>query len=66
MESEPVILEALREAKKMAKLMNDLTSCRGDDDYVWGVQKLIDEAIKVAEAQLAKDDLFAATEDRAP
>ena len=36
---------ALIEAQKLAELAEDLTGCRGDDDYVWGVQALISAAL---------------------
>lgn len=41
-------LLALQEAKKLAALAADLTGCRGDDEYVWGVQKQIESAISKA------------------
>ena len=45
------LVAALKEAQKLAKLMEDLCGCRGDDEYVWGVQKKIDAAISKAGVQ---------------
>lgn len=45
---EPVgglVTDALNEALKLAKLAATLTGCRGDDDYVWGVQAKIEAAL---------------------
>jgi len=44
----PDMLEALKEALELAKLAESLTGCRGDDDYVWGVQEKISAAIAKA------------------
>lgn len=52
--SAPDLLEALKEAQKLAKLMEDLCACQGDDDYVWGVQKKINDAICKAEGRSAE------------
>jgi len=43
------MLAALKEALALAILANELTGCRGDDDYVWGVQAKIHAAILKAE-----------------
>lgn len=40
-----LVTEALNESLKLAKLAATLTGCRGDDDYVWGVQAKIEAAL---------------------
>ncbi|MER8604807.1 hypothetical protein NKH48_13735 [Mesorhizobium sp. M1233] len=42
---EPGVVEALTEALGLAKFAATLTGCRGDDDYVWGVQVTIETAL---------------------
>lgn len=39
------VREALLAARDLAKTMEGLTSCRSDDDYVWGAQAKIEAAI---------------------
>lgn len=45
--SEREVIEAgLLAAKELAKTMEGLTGCRGDDDYVWGAQEKIAAALR--------------------
>jgi hypothetical protein len=44
----PDLLEALTEARKGCKLLDDLTGCMGDDDYVRELLAKIDAAIAKA------------------
>lgn len=43
---------ALVAALEMANIMEGLTSCRGDDDYVWGVQGKIEATLLAAKTHL--------------
>jgi hypothetical protein len=45
----PDLLEALKAAKEVVDVAEHMTSCRSDDDFVWGAQKLINAAIAKAE-----------------
>ena len=45
---------ALVAALEMANIMEGLTSCRGDDDYVWGVQGKIEATLLAAKTHLGK------------
>lgn len=44
----PEMLEALEACKEMARVMEGLCACRGDDDWVWGIQAKIDAALSKA------------------
>jgi hypothetical protein len=44
----PDLVEALAEARKGCKLLEDLTGCRGDDDYVSDLLAKIDAALSKA------------------
>jgi hypothetical protein len=44
----PCLLTALVEAQKAVKLLEDLTACGSDDDYVDGLQETISAAIAKA------------------
>ena len=44
------ILEALIAAREAANVLEGMTGCRGDDDWVWGLQKQLDAAIAKATA----------------
>lgn len=44
----PDLLEALEACKEMAEVMAGMTGCRGDDDWVWGIQAKIEAAIRKA------------------
>ena len=45
------VMEALQEALKLSKLTESLCACRGDDDYVWGVQAKIEAALSAIAGQ---------------
>ena len=45
---------ALVAALEMANIMEVLTSCRGDDDYVWGVQGKIEATLLAAKTHLGE------------
>lgn len=40
-----VVRDALEAAKELAETVEELTGCRADDDYVWGVQEKIAAAL---------------------
>lgn len=44
------LVAALKQAKDLAKVAEGMTGCRSDDDWVWGIQKTIDEALAKAGA----------------
>jgi hypothetical protein len=46
----PEMREALTEARKGCKLLEDLCACRGDDDYVSDLLAKIDDALAKAGA----------------
>lgn len=50
-ELEAEMLAALRDALELAKTAGDLTGCRGDDDYVWGLEAKFKRLIAMAEAR---------------
>lgn len=45
------VREALTAALEMANVMEGLTGCRGDDDWVWGVQAKIQAALSCLSSQ---------------
>jgi hypothetical protein len=47
----PDLLEVARECLELAKLAESLCGCRGDDDYVWGIQEKLNAAIAKAEGR---------------
>jgi hypothetical protein len=42
------LVEALRESEKAVDLLEKLTACGADDEYVWGVQEKIRTALSRA------------------
>lgn len=47
----PEMLEALEVAKTLADVMEGLTSCRSDDEWVWSAQAKINAAIALASGE---------------
>ena len=47
----PDLLTVAKECIDLAKLAESLCGCRGDDDYVWGIQERLNAAIAKAEGR---------------
>lgn len=47
----PDLLAVAKECIDLAKLAESLCGCRGDDDYVWGIQERLEAAIAKAEGR---------------
>lgn len=47
----PELLSVAKECLELAKLAESLCGCRGDDDYVWGIQERLNATIARAEGR---------------
>lgn len=47
----PDLLAVAKECIDLVKLAESLCGCRGDDDYVWGIQERLNAAIAKAEGR---------------
>lgn len=47
----PDLLAVARECLELAKLAGELTGCRGDDEYVWGIEDRLNAVIAKAEGR---------------
>lgn len=47
----PEMLSALKECIKAMDVLEGMTSSRGDDDWIWGLQKQVNSAISKAEGK---------------